>query len=59
MTDDRLQEMPWLGILKITGAVALTVGLGVTALCSAALRQQHREEMEAQRVRWTDKNRWE
>lgn len=58
MTDDKLTEMPWPGIAKATAVVAAAVGLGLTALSAAALRQQRREE-EAGRVRWTDKNRWE
>jgi hypothetical protein len=59
VTDDRLTEMPWPGIAKATAVVAAAVGLGLTALSAAALRQQRREEEEAGRVRWTDKNRWE
>jgi hypothetical protein len=50
-----VSEMPWRGIVKVTGLV----GLGLTALCAAALQAERREKQEAERFRWTDKNRWE
>jgi hypothetical protein len=59
MTDNALTEMPWAGIAKVTAVAAAAVGLGLTALPAAALQQERREKQESERVRWTDKNRWE
>ena len=58
MTDDPT-EMPWAGIAKATGVVGAGAGLLFTALCAAAVRRERREKQESERVRWTDKNRWE
>ena len=55
MTDNDVTEMPWGGIFKVTAAF----GLGLTALCAAALRRELHARQESERVRWTDKNRWE
>jgi hypothetical protein len=48
-------KMPWRGILTVTGGVFVTL----TAMCAAALRDEREKIREANRPRWTDKNRWE
>lgn len=55
MTDNDVTPMPWGRIVQITAGF----GVVLTALFAAALRQERREKQESQRVRWTDKNRWE
>lgn len=59
MTENDATEMPWAGIAKATAAVTATVGLVLTAACADAVRRARREKQESERVRWTDKNRWE
>ena len=63
MTDKMLTEMPWGGIAKLTAkvgaGVTAAVGVGLTALAALAVQADRREKREAERFRWTDKNRWE
>ena len=59
MTENDATEMPWAGIAKATGVVAAGAALLFTALAAAAVRNERREKQEYERVRWTDKNRWE
>ncbi len=63
MADKTLTEMPWRGIAKLTAKVGAGVtaafGVGLTALAAAAVQADRRGKREAERFRWTDKNRWE
>jgi hypothetical protein len=59
MTENDATEMPWAGIVKVTAAATAVVGLLLTALSAAAVRQARREKEESERFVWTDKNRWE
>jgi len=55
--------MPWGGIAKrtaqITAVVAVTVFVGLTGMCAAALHQERLKKAESERTPWTDAARWE
>ncbi len=59
MSNSDQPEMPWGGILKRTVQTAVGAFVSFTALCAYELGRQRREQEESERVRWTDKNRWE
>jgi hypothetical protein len=46
-------------VLRGAAYVSATYLIGYTLLYVAAVRQEQREKAERERVRWTDKNRWE
>lgn len=59
MANNEIPEMPWGGILKRTVQVAGAVFLGLAGLAAAEIHRLKSEKAEAERPRWTDKNRWE
>lgn len=50
--------MPWSGIAKATAVIGGVLTLA-TAMSLRQAKHEWRLQQEAQRVRWTDKNRWE
>lgn len=59
MSEIEVPEMPWSGILKVTAASAAVIGLALTGIAAAGVKEARNEQQERERVRWTDKNRWE
>lgn len=59
MADEYMTEMPWGMIVKRT--IQATAGAVVffTSLAAAAVLHDRREKAESERVRWTDKNRFD
>lgn len=55
MTDNFVAEIPWKAIVKSTAAFAVSA----TALCVVGVAHDRNQKREAERFRWTDKNRWE
>lgn len=59
MSNDEPIEMPWAGILKLTAEIAGAAFLILTGVAVAGVRQERQARADAERVRWTDRNRWE